>query len=84
MFKIENPYLKPTNPDENDRREHREYDAFNEGIKALIKWLFGKCTEHPIRECSDMHDDMNLIYYPEHRYECPVCMKELVQYPQEK
>lgn len=52
-----------------------KHDGFDCGasamLKALIKWLFEPCIEHP------QDDDINDLWYFTRRRDCPKCMEQL-------
>ena len=68
---IKNPYGKTYRsgiPGQGMQDNPRHY-AFNEGVKAAVQYLEGKC------DCTYFVGDKYVQY--EHRYLCPDCMKQI-------
>ena len=59
-------------------------------FKAVIKYLWGKCTEHPCDWVMDMNNKLGPNLYgtkpifPEHRFNCPQCMEQFKERFNEK
>lgn len=75
-MKPENPYKGDIDIFNNIRLATRQ--GWQEGFDAAIKWLNEPCTEHPLKGVSDLekYNDYK-HYYPDHRYLCPECLKEI-------
>ena len=73
MFKLpENPYHSPGGKPDSDYWMRYGYDVGRKDtLKAVVKWLFGECTEHPIDKGFDGKDIFHIRRF------CPQCMEEL-------
>ena len=64
------------------------YSAWETGseatIKAIVKWLFEPCTEHPFHDkngqfCGTGDPCFDRLFY-KHHYLCPECMRQLKEW----
>jgi hypothetical protein len=72
--------IKQLEPCQNPICPSDHYDCFECAIKAFWTYLMGKCTDHPIEGESQpkkYSPNKFVAVYPEHRHDCPACMKEL-------
>ena len=68
---IKNSYHPNADRSDNPYMERERYDAFNEGVKAAVKYLGEPCYEHfPGRH------RINTLY-KDHRKDCDFCMAEI-------